>query len=532
MFAAISKRSHVVFVAALTVVLPSFGRLPTCPGDEVEAAPATQGSSASSDRAAALAAELTSPRWWLRAAAEHAANIEPQAEAGPFPPKRPPRTYILCKILRAQVDAGDSEGALAAAKRHAPQLLPFVAFVQVRVGDTNGALATAGQITDAKQKQKAFHKIAVELICARKLADAQRVLEDRRADDLTAGLYERLAKAQAEDGNTAAAQASIKAIRDAPAGDGLNDVRCADAYVALAAAQARAGDRKAYRESLAAARQLTKDFRPPYEGNILVRIARTQADAGDYKAATATLNMMDRKERARRRDLVLTARVKRGDVSPAQAMASVSGYSPVYEAAMEVQLAAKDHKAAAQTFKLANKGRNFQFSYFLPSNIPIRIIDGFLAAGDVDGAAGFVEEMVDPVMRARLYGYLAARRAKAGDRSGYQIFVARALAGAIQLVEPPPMLSITLTRKSDVLGMLAETQAGVDDFEGAKKTVAHIDAPEDRRQYEVELRARELAADGLLEEARTWVASLPDAEDRALACRAVATQLMPTSKHP
>ena len=46
----------------------------------------------------APAPELTSPHWWLRAAAEHAASIEPQADADAFPSERY-RTHILTNIL-------------------------------------------------------------------------------------------------------------------------------------------------------------------------------------------------------------------------------------------------------------------------------------------------------------------------------------------------------------------------------------------------------------------------------------------------
>ena len=468
-------------------------------------------------------AQLASPRWWLRAAAEHAAGIAPQAEAG----VSPARGDLLAEVLWLQVKAGDVEGAVAAAKRHAPQLLRYVAHAQAVLGDTSGALATVGQIADAKEKRGALGGVADSLITSGKLADARRVLNDRPEDELTANLYEMLAQAQAKAGDVAGTEASIKGISDAPVGDGLNDVNRAAAHVALAAAQARAGNRQAYRESLATARQLTQGIRPPYEVNTLVKIARAQADAGDYEAAAGTLSTLDPKERARFPDLVLAAQVKRGDVPPAQALAKVFGHSPVYEAAMEVQLAAKDHKAAAQTIKIAKE------QHFLFSEIPTRIVDGFLTAADVDGAVSFVEGLTDPVMRAQLYGHIAARRADAGDPS-YQSLMVKAIASAMHVVDQRPGGASARPGKSEVLGQLAQIQAAAKDFEGAKKTIATIEAPEDRRRYEVrlQLRARELAAAGRLEEARAWVASLPNAEDRAQACRAVGMQLMPTPKRP
>ena len=466
-------------------------------------------------------AQLASPRWWLRGAAEHAAGIA-QAEAG----IASARGDLLTEVLWLQVKAGDVEGALADAKRYAPQLLHHVARAQAVLGDTSGALATVGQIADAKEKREALGSVADGLIMSGKLADARRVLNDRPGDELSAGLYEMLAQAQAKAGDVAGTQASIKDISDAPVGDGLNDVRRADAHVALAAAQARAGNREAYRESLAAARQLTQGFRPPYEDNTLVKIARTRADAGDYEAATATLNTLDPKKRARFPDLVLAAQVKRGDVPPAQALAKVLGYSPVYEAAMEVQLAAKDHKAAAQTLKIA-RGQDFLFSEY-----PTRIVNGFLTAADVNGAASFVEGLTDPVMRAQLYGHIAAQRADAGDRPSYQSLITKAIASAMQVVDQRPGGASARPRKSEVLGQLAQIQAAAQDFEGAKKTITLVEAPKDRRRYEVQLRARELAAAGRLEDARAWVASLPKAEDRAQACRTVAMQLMPTPKRP
>ena len=206
----------------------------------------------------------------------------------------------------------------------------------------------------------------------------------------------------------------------------------------------------------------------------------------------------------------------------------MSGYSSrVYEAAMEVQLAAKDHKAAAQTLKIANEQR-FRLSGF--SEIPARIVDGFLTAADVDGAAGFVNGLGPPVMRARLYGHIAAHRADVGDRQGFETFIAKAVASATQIVDLPAGSSISGPPRSEVLGGLALVQAAAKDFDGAKETIAIITDPQARRKHEIEVLAREFVAQGRLEDARTWVASMDSAEDRAQACRAVAIQLMPTPK--
>jgi formylglycine-generating enzyme required for sulfatase activity/outer membrane protein assembly factor BamB len=493
----------------------------SCP--DAKPLPVTAGASA-----AVPAADLAAPRWWFRAAAEHAANIPPPAQAGLSPADRKLHVDILNNILQLQVETGDVEGAVAAAK-FAPRWLAYIAGRQARLGDAKGALATAALISGGREKQNIPWAIADRLIAAGKLADARRVLNDQPGSWLTGDLYLRLAQAQAREGDVAAARASIKEIADAPAGDGLNDLRRAEAHVAIAAAQARAGDRRAYRDSLAAARQLTQGLRAPYPDNMRLAIAHAQADAGDYEAAAETLDAMDPKDRARCRDLVLAAQVQRGDVPPAQALAKASaepGYSPVYQAAMEAQLAAKDHKAAAETLKIA-QGHDFYYS-----NLPARIIDAFLAAADLDGAAGFVQGLSDPVMRTQLYGHIAAERAAGGDRPGYQTIIAKAVASAAEVVDPPPGRAARRPPKREVLVNLAHVQAVANDFEGAKRSVALIDPPENRRMHELELRARELVAGGRLEEARAWVASLSDAEDRAHACLAAAVQLSPTPKRP
>ena len=135
-------------------------------------------------------------------------------------------------------------------------------------------------------------------------------------------------------------------------------------------------------------------------------------------------------------------------------------------------------------------------------------------------------------MRARLYGHIAAQRAAAGDRPSYQAFIAKAVASALQIVDLPPLSQTVRPPKREVLGQLSQIQAAAKDFEGARKTIALIAVPEDRRRYEVEMQARELAAGGRLEDARAWVASRPSAEDRAWASYTVAVQLMPTPKRP
>ncbi len=235
--------------------------------------------------------------------------------------------------------------------------------------------------------------------------------------------------------------------------------------------------------------------------------------------------LLDRKERARHSDLVLAAQVRSGHVPPARALRKVSGYSPVYEAAMKVQLAAKDYKAAAQTLKIANE-RRFRLSVL--SEIPARIVDGFLTAADVDGAAGFVNGLGSPEMRAPLYGRIAAQRSDVGDRQGFKTFIAKAVASAAQLVDLPAGSSfLSDTQRSVVLGRLALVQAAAKDFDGAKETIAIITNPHARRKYETEVLAREFVAQGRLEDARTWVASMDSAEDRAQACWTVAIQLMP-----
>jgi hypothetical protein len=463
---------------------------------------------------------LASPQCWFRASAQYASAIEPSADAGILPPRRAVRQNMLAAILQTQAYTGDVDDAVASAIKYSPEALAVIARAQAGKGDAAGALATARRASKTADKQDALRAVVEGLIYAEKLADAQRILKDRGRDELTGSLYAELARAQAKAGDIAAAQVSIKAIAGAPEGDGLNVVRSADAYVAIAAAQARAGDLAAYRDSLAKARQMTKGFRPPYEGNTLVRIADAQAAAGDYDAATATLAAMDpAKEGRRNSDMVLVARLRRGDVTPADALAEAPDRFAVLHAVIEKQLAAKEYKAAAQTC-LGAKGTHFFYE------MTKGIADGFLDAGDADGATAFAEKLSDP---GKLYGYLAARRAEAGDRAAYATLMGKAVAIAAKMTEMPAQSSIGPVR-TNALADLVRIQMDAKDFDGAKKTVAEISLPEYRVRFERDVRARELAATGRLEEARNWVLALPEAEDRAEACRQIAVQLLQALK--
>jgi hypothetical protein len=465
---------------------------------------------------------LATPSHWFRAAAQHAAEIGVQAGAGGAPAKREQRLSLLTFIVQTQAEAGDAAGAVASARQFAPETLPSIARALAGKGDVAGAMATL-MLCDDKQKPTAQHLIVDGLIWAGKLSEVAGVLKNRPGDELTAGLFQQLATAEAKAGDLAAAQEAIRGIVAAPAGDGLNDVRRAEACVALASAQAKAGDRAAYLKSLETARALTKGFRPPYESNTLVKIALAQAAAGDYEAAAKSLADRDPKDADHRADLVLAAQVRRGDVKPDEALTRASGSLGVPEAVVEVQLAAKDYKAAAKTL-LAVKGLA---SYY--SENTERIIDSFLDAADVVGAAAFVGMIIEPATRAKLYSHLATRCLEIDDRVGYQNFIEKAVASAAQTVEPPPMSSIAWS-KSGLLGLLAQIQVSAGDFDGAKKTIAQILQPEIRHRLELEVQARELAARGRLEEAKTWAASLKEAEDRALACYYVALQLLPKPK--
>src|SRR5262249_54617766 len=125
------------------------------------------------------AAQLAAPEWWFRAALEYADKIAPTPDA--IAERK--HEAVLTNLLWLDVQAGDVGGALAAAKKHGPQFLSYVASAQAALGDAKGALATTDQITDPQKKEEALDSVANYLISAGKLADAERVLKNLPGSD-------------------------------------------------------------------------------------------------------------------------------------------------------------------------------------------------------------------------------------------------------------------------------------------------------------------------------------------------------------
>ena len=140
--------------------------------------------------------------------------------------------------------------------------------VQARIAGVESARKTIGQLDDETMRQHASRRVVEALTRLGKPDEALRVLQAHPPGGQTGEIWLTLARAQAGAGHIDEAVKCIERIgqfRD----DEFVPVRQAIGYIAVAAARARAGDRDGYLQSLARARNLTKDFRQPYSTNTL-----------------------------------------------------------------------------------------------------------------------------------------------------------------------------------------------------------------------------------------------------------------------
>jgi len=207
------------------------------------------------------------------------------------------RGGTLSAIATAQVQSGNLKGALQIANNVVqaimrPGTLRAIALAQLQANDIKGALATADSI------ETIYLKVDVLRAIAKAQAQAgdgnNSVTTLRRALAIAETLNDPFQKADILD-ETARSQASAGEIKSAvqTVNKIENPRRISYILRAIAAIQAKAGDKPGAAVTFQQALHLIQNLDKLQDGNTLLQIAKEQAEAGDFKQSRETADSIN-----------------------------------------------------------------------------------------------------------------------------------------------------------------------------------------------------------------------------------------------
>jgi hypothetical protein len=445
------------------------------------------GESSSRLNVAARAAQSESALSFFELALESASKAGPPRYTGTQ--IKPVQAMLKRDALNAIVESGKLQEAKNRLIQLAPEVLPELARALANSATANEAIEIIKLASDDDEQLKIESEAFEGLLESGKLASAELYLSNR-AKDIDAGML----------------------------------------YARLATAQAKASDRAGYQKSLIEAAKAAEDVQQPRRNKILRDLAAAQAAAGDYAESRKTQRNIEGNVFEKMEELVLEAQLRRGEVKPADAygMIRMNGAAPVLDVILEIQMKSKDFDGITTTIdKMLERRKSFNFS-----KTPVLIVDCFYSAGKITEAEVFIENFKDtseltlPASKALMYGRLAKNQFKAGDKTAYSRLMKLAIEKAGEIRDLGEASSFAMPESSGILGELALSQIELHDFSGAEKTIDLIKDALTQQKCKVQCKASELAANGKIEEAKSYAQNLDDAEDRTLAFLSVALELL------
>jgi S1-C subfamily serine protease/ribulose-5-phosphate 4-epimerase/fuculose-1-phosphate aldolase len=312
-------------------------------------------------------------------------------------------------IVRAQAQAGDIAGALAAARSIEDAYwralaLADIAEAQAQAGDRQGAaqtfaqaVATARSIEHAYSHAPSYLRASASSFRASALREIVRV--QALAGDIAGALatarsledawvrapaFAAIAQAQAQAGDITGALATARSIEDAS--------ERAPALADIAKAQAQAGDRQGAAQTVAQALATARSIEGTSKrAGALANIAQAQAQAGDRQGAAQTFAQA---------------------LATAQSMENASGRAWALPDIAEAQAQAGDRQGAAQTFVQAvAAARSMEGAYWRAQALR-HIAKKQVQAGDIAGALATIDEISDQARRAEALAEVASHLAQ------------------------------------------------------------------------------------------------------------------------